>query len=367
MKTLRKIISVLLVLVMVLAMAVPTMAKTRDKERVDMYFTVDNIYTQIGFAVISADEVTKTKENISFPGYGSPVEVYKAKGQTTLEVSEGNVLLDVCIYRYEPGTGSKTLIGKADSEKWGSLDFYTTKGLIKQVKDPGTYVITGTYADGCRVPLAVAVEVEAGESVTENNENTGGNKLLYFKDVPKTHWAHNAVMDMVKEGLFTGTTQPDANGAALFDPNATMTSGQFVTVVTRYLCPDKVENNRYLEDYHYWYTPYTATAEEIGIADNTNYDHEVYKLPITREYMAKILVKVCNKSGENLGANKYTDFPDYDKVSPEYRDYVAIAYAEGLLCGVDNAGTFNPQGTLTRAQAATVLYRLLDPSTRVEI
>ena len=39
----------------------------------------------------------------------------------------------------------------------------------------------------------------------------------------------------------------------------------------------------------------------------------------------------------------------------------------GLLVGIDEKGTFNPDGVLNRAQAATAIYRLIDPSTRAVI
>ncbi len=274
----------------------------------------------------------------------------------------------MCIYKYDPDTGNKTLIGKADSWKVDGANIYYTRGLIKNISEPGTYVITCTFAFEMQEPLAAAVKVEAGDTAEGDTENTGGSKLLYFRDVPSGHWAHDAVMDMVKIKLFNGTTEPDEKGAALFEPDRKMTYAQFIAVVTRYICPDYVEKYMYLAAYDgWWYKPYCSAAVEAGISDESGYDQEMYTLPVTRERMAKILVKACNKSGEGLGDKKYTDFPDYDKVSPEYRDYVAVAYAEGLLCGVNDAGKFDPKGTLTRAQAATVLYRLVDPSARVEI
>ncbi|MBE7050163.1 MAG: S-layer homology domain-containing protein, partial [Ruminococcaceae bacterium] len=56
--------------------------------------------------------------------------------------------------------------------------------------------------------------------------------------------------------------------------------------------------------------------------------------------------------------------PDYNQVGKEYTMYVEMAYSMGILCGVDDKGTFAPLQTLTRAEAATVLYRIINTESR---
>ena len=55
---------------------------------------------------------------------------------------------------------------------------------------------------------------------------------------------------------------------------------------------------------------------------------------------------------------------DYEAVSEHLKQYVVHAYASGLLCGTDNKGTFSPKATLTRAEASTVLYRMIESDKR---
>ncbi|MBQ6843819.1 MAG: hypothetical protein IJO60_04175, partial [Agathobacter sp.] len=43
---------------------------------------------------------------------------------------------------------------------------------------------------------------------------------------------------------------------------------------------------------------------------------------------------------------------------------VRVVYAKQLVGGMDAKGTFAPKYTMNRAQAATVLNKLTDPSTR---
>ena len=58
---------------------------------------------------------------------------------------------------------------------------------------------------------------------------------------------------------------------------------------------------------------------------------------------------------------------DFAEVTEEYQNYVQKAYTKGILTGVDTKGTFDPDGTLTRAQAATVLYRVINSSARLDV
>ena len=75
--------------------------------------------------------------------------------------------------------------------------------------------------------------------------------------------------------------------------------------------------------------------------------------------MCKIIVLTARLM-QKLQEQK-ADLPDYtDKASIAdwASDFVAQAAAEGLMQGMDD-GRFMPKASATRAQAATVFYRLL--------
>jgi hypothetical protein len=74
-----------------------------------------------------------------------------------------------------------------------------------------------------------------------------------------------------------------------------------------------------------------------------------------------ILSRVC--AGLGLAPDTLVSsgsIPDWSAITVGYREGVRTVYSMGLIGGVDSKGTFNPTGTLSRAQAATVLYRLLN-------
>ena len=57
---------------------------------------------------------------------------------------------------------------------------------------------------------------------------------------------------------------------------------------------------------------------------------------------------------------------DWDSIPANYRDAVSACYALGYLTGVDDAGTFAGNQGVTRAAAATIIDRMVQPN-HVEI
>ena len=243
---------------------------------------------------------------------------------------------------------------------------------IKNVISQAENAIQGVQgAKDVEVALAVVKATLGIDTVTV--ENKQATPLTSFKDVAPTRWSHDAIMKMVKMGLFSGTTTPDANGVGTFDPASTMTRAQFITVVTRYLYADELEAKsaelKAAGAETQWYTSNYQVAVDKGLL--TPYElggYEGMQTPMTRQEMAMVLVRACDAKGEERGTTiANSRIPDYNSIGTAYRSYVKVAYTKGLIAGVDQQGTFLPSGTLTREQAAMVLYRLVDEGSRSPI
>ena len=50
--------------------------------------------------------------------------------------------------------------------------------------------------------------------------------------------------------------------------------------------------------------------------------------------------------------------PDYDEISPVYKESIKEAYKYGITSGMDDAHTFAPKSLLTRAQICQLFYNL---------
>ena len=89
--------------------------------------------------------------------------------------------------------------------------------------------------------------------------------------------------------------------------------------------------------------------------------------PIQRQMMAMISVRALEILGEtDVKAYNEDYIPDYSDVGTYYRYYVCNAYGAGIIVGDEN-GNFNPKNTLTRAEASTVLYRIIEKSARIKV
>ncbi len=180
-----------------------------------------------------------------------------------------------------------------------------------------------------------------------------------FPDVKSGDWYYDTVMAMTNKGLFAGIEE---NGTVYFKPENTMTHAEFIAVVDRILGLDTSAKGD-----AWWYGVYRAAVGANLITSNeiseTDMDSD-----ITRQEMAMIAVRAIEKRGEKLSlqyaANVQASIPDNQKIYRRYHDFVLTAYENGILCGVDDLGTFDPDGTLTRAAAATVLNRITEPKTR---
>lgn len=91
---------------------------------------------------------------------------------------------------------------------------------------------------------------------------------------------------------------------------------------------------------------------------------------ITRYEMARIFVRV----DENILNNEQAYVSgienlvgDYYKIPDEYVSFVERAYFKGLITGIDNEGTFAGGKTGTRAEASTMIVRLIDEDYRIPV
>lgn len=185
---------------------------------------------------------------------------------------------------------------------------------------------------------------------------------ITFSDVPQGHWAYEAVMDMTDRGMFSGTTAP-VNGVGTFAPDAAMSRAAFITVLVRYLYPEEIQPTA--AGQQWWENP-VAVAKAHGLVQDGEFAD--MNGTMLRQEMAVVLVRAAEQMGETPDRLVATDkIADYDTIASEYQSYVRKCFSMGLIGGVDSKGTFLPLGQMNRAQAATVIYRLINKETRGEV
>lgn len=234
------------------------------------------------------------------------------------------------------------------------------------------YAIAGVEGSGTdKVAAAVSsLETNLNISYEKAGNSVYTDTLKGFSDLEQHAWAKDGIEDMSVgsyKGLFGGTTAPDENGFALFSPDQQMTRAEFITVVTRTLFAQELADMPVVTD-GMWYKNNYWVAVRHGIISKADYalSEEVLNAPIPRQEMALILIHACFAMGESTSSSSRADkIADFDTIDEAYQGAVLKTYAKGLLTGVDDKGSFAPHQTLTRAEAATVLYRLVNPLKRL--
>jgi len=183
-------------------------------------------------------------------------------------------------------------------------------------------------------------------------------KIVYpvppFTDVENGVWYVDAVRFAVDRKLFSGT-HPES-----FSPEAAMTRGMFITVLSRFAGVDVSGYTAapFLDvPVDAWYGKAVAWAAGAGMIA-VNSDLYRAEQSITRSEMARAVYAYLLWANEPL---PYIDpsvlFADDDEKSDELKEAVYALNALGIMRG-DSGNRFNPNGAATRAEAAQLFRNL---------
>jgi len=178
-----------------------------------------------------------------------------------------------------------------------------------------------------------------------------------FTDVSEDAWYYDAVRYVFGSGLMTGTT------ATTFEPNAMTTRGIIATILYRIAGEPDVGNANPFTDVPagQYYTDAVIWAAEIELV--TGYGNGRFGPGdnITREQMATILFNYMVMLGKGpQGAWMIRlDYADVANISDWAFSAVAFLTIKSIIQGKPGR-LFDPQGLVTRAEAATIFMRFLE-------
>lgn len=180
---------------------------------------------------------------------------------------------------------------------------------------------------------------------------------ITLSDINITDWFFDSVISLVNYGIISGYED------STFKPNNYMTVDQFIKTMIVTLGYDLQNGD------DYWAQPYIDKARELKLIDITEYrTMNESQTVVTRVQMAKI----CERTLELLEGEKEYTLTDYIKNSASDRseieltglsEYVYHMWELGIITGYPDR-SFKPNDPLTRAQGATVIYRIIDSSQR---
>lgn len=200
------------------------------------------------------------------------------------------------------------------------------------------------------------------------------------------HWAETAINNLADKGVVSGV---DTNE---FCPNGTVTRAQYLKMIMEVLnigtseyrpgeCLDARADS--------WYAPYLQKALDCGLIPDemifsckknveyavddegkATYSRVVYSgvfngdMAVTREEMA-VLTQFCYQysrtvlTNDKETGNGRIQFTDEDMFSEWAKTSVKQAAAYGFITGMED-GSFCPQDNATRAEAATIIERVMN-------
>ncbi len=183
-----------------------------------------------------------------------------------------------------------------------------------------------------------------------------------FSDVTN-HWSKDWITNLVSRDITSG--YPDGT----FKPDNPVTIEEFITFTVRAL--QNIDPVKYavLEDGGYWSNKFVNVAIKNNLIQIGEFAD--LRRAIKREEMASIIIKAYGLNNAMTQSNINTDIidllHDYYLVNDFYKNSMLLAVREGFITGKDTINekmVVDPNGTATRAEAAVLIVKLLEPEKR---
>jgi hypothetical protein len=205
----------------------------------------------------------------------------------------------------------------------------------------------------------------------QSKTNISDNKVVFytsnfssyalFENCPKfvdleNHWSKYNVELIASKHII------DGKGFGIFDPDGEITRAEFLALVVRALRLDGLASKASFEDVAPadWFSREVDLGVRYGIID----DGKSFRPNenVSREDMAVMVVRAYDKinAGKPEKAYYYTEFSDINIVDSKALDSVKRASSLGIMQG--SGGKCNPKASATRAEGATLIYRLFKVS-----
>lgn len=170
------------------------------------------------------------------------------------------------------------------------------------------------------------------------------------------HWAEATIQNLVNQGVINGYED------GTFRPEDSVTKGEYIKLLmsaTGYEV--STEFAQFSDVNSSWAKGYVTRALELGICDNVNSGDTVFGVDesITRAEASALMGRLL--APETSGT---TSFTDTDSIPDWAQNPVYACVQLGLIAGNDD-GSFKPNNNLTRAEAATIIERIMNLPQRI--
>ena len=270
-------------------------------------------------------------------------------------------------YGYTAGGDSGSKIKSSTKYYYGGSPYLLNVTFVPADNVTGTVTIayTGYDLQGASYSGKVQINISSSSTPTPTPTPTpiDTSKLVsskYFKDVDISYsWAVPYIDSLYESNIISGTTS--GNGSKLYSPAASVTRGDFMLILYKALNLQTSSIATGFSDVpsdSYYYKAIT-TAKALGIAQGQ--DNRFYPgNSITREDAMVFALRAVNITGKTIASgdtSSLSKYGDGSSISEYSKSAVASLVKAGLITGSDDNKIY-PQGSLSRAQTAAIIYRI---------
>lgn len=164
------------------------------------------------------------------------------------------------------------------------------------------------------------------------------------------HWSEPYFRSLSAHGVI------NANGKGEFTPTAEISRAEFMRYINRaFGFTEQADVSQYKDvDSDQWYYESVRIAVKYGYISGLSSSQMGPDKPITREQAMTILGRLCKVDTGSVTASQLS-FTDKSKIASWSAPYIKWAVDNGYVSGYTD-GTFQPQRSVTRAEAAKILY-----------
>lgn len=178
---------------------------------------------------------------------------------------------------------------------------------------------------------------------------------IVFEDIDGVDWASEAIIALADKGIINGK-EPNK-----FKPNAEITREEFVKILVGAM---GYSENNYTSNVFSdvkisdWFCGWVNTAYEKGIISGMDDGSFGAGMNISRQDMCVMLCNALKIKGVQLTEGQIP-FDDEKEIADYAKTSVGSLFDMNVINGIDDTH-FAPNGNATRAQAAKIVYEVLD-------
>lgn len=180
-----------------------------------------------------------------------------------------------------------------------------------------------------------------------------------FRDTTE-HWARDMIKEVYKRGVVNGY---ELDGGLYFKPENSITREEFAVIACNFLGLDSSKYSDFdltifddVSSISDWAKPYIAVAFDNSLINGKADGDALNFAPkdtLTRAEAMTILGRTLEEAGTNTEFADDGDIPDWAK------QYISAMVFAGYVAGYED-NTIKPHGNVTRAEAVTIIYKMME-------